>query len=246
MSKVAIVTGISGGVGEAIGNLLLEKGFNVFGIDYKKSDKSIGYFYEMDLDEFVKDKNLQIKLFNKVKEVFKTPVELIVNNAAFQYVSFAHPIDYEIMQKTFNVNVFASYYLSVLFKDDLTKKKGSVINISSIHSRLTKKGFLAYATSKAALSALTRSLSLEFGDKFRINCIEPAAIDTKMLREGFDFDENKIDELKNYHPTKRIASTSEIAKMVYCIHNCEIPFLQGSCIDVSGGISNVLHDPGEL
>ncbi len=245
MGKVAVVTGISGGVGEAIGKTLIEKGFDVFGIDYKKSDKTIGYFYEMDLNEFVKNKNLQKKLFNKVKEIFNSPVELVVNNAAFQYVSSSHPIDYEIMQRTFNVNVFAAYYLSVLFKDDLTKTKGSVINISSIHAKLTKKGFLAYATSKAALSALTRSMSLEFGDKFRINCIEPAAIDTKMLREGFNFDETKIKELKNYHPVKKIASVDEIAKLVYCIHSCEIPFLQGSCIDVSGGISNVLHDPGE-
>ena len=244
MNKVAIVTGISGGVGEAIGKTLIEKGFDVFGIDYKKSDKKIGYFYEMDLSDFVKNQNLQKKLFNKVKEVFSSPVELIVNNAAFQYVDTSHPIDYEIMQKTFNVNVFAAYYLTTLFKDDLTKTKGSVINISSIHARLTKKGFLAYATSKAALSALTRSMSLEFGDKFRINCIEPAAIDTKMLREGFDFDETKIENLKNYHPSKKIATTKEIANLVYCIHSCEIPFLQGSCIDVSGGISNLLHDPG--
>ena len=241
MSKLAIVTGISGGVGKAIGELLIEKGFDVFGIDIKKSE--IGYFYKMDLNEFVKSKSLQQELFKKVKEIFSAPVELIINNAAFQYVSTSHPIEYEVLLKTFNVNIFSSYYLTTLFKDDLTKTKGSVINVSSIHAKLTKKGFLAYSTSKAALSALTRALSLEFGDKFRINCIEPAAIDTEMLREGFNFDENKIEELKNYHPTKSIASTKEIAKLIYCIHTCEIPFLQGSCIDVSGAISNLLHDP---
>ncbi len=243
MGRVAIVTGISGGVGEAIGVLLSKKGFDVFGIDIKKGNKNIGCFYEMDLDEFVKSKRLQKKLFDKVKDFSRSQVELIVNNAAFQYISTAHPIDYKIMQTTFNVNVLSAYYLTTLFKDDLAKTKGSVVNISSIHARLSKKGFLAYATSKAALSALTRSLSLEFEDKFRVNCIEPAAIDTQMLREGFDFNESKIKELENYHPIKKIASTKEIANLVYCIHNCEVPFLQGSCIDVSGGISNLLHDP---
>jgi len=243
MAKVAIVTGVGGGVGKAIAEVLMQEGYGVFGIDYKKNNKTIDHFYKMDLNDFVKNEKSQKKLYHDFKNIFKSPVELIVNNAAFQYISTSHPIDYEKMNRTFNVNVFAAYYLTVLFKDDLAETKGSVINVSSIHARLTKKGFLAYATSKAAVSALTRSLSLEFGDQFRINCIEPAAIDTHMLREGFNFDENRIRELENYHPTKRIATTKEIAELIYCLHSCKVPFLQGSCIDVSGGISNVLHDP---
>ncbi len=243
MSRVAIITGISGALGSAIGALLRERGFEVFGIDYKKGGKDFDYFYEIDLNDFVKSDSLQKRLYSDFKARFKSPLELLINNAAFQYVATDHPIDYGIMSRSFNVNLFAAYYLSILFKDDLSKTKGSIINISSIHARLTKRGFLAYASSKAALSAMTRSLSLEFGDRFRINCIEPAAIDTNMLREGFEYNEDRIRELKHYHPTKSIASAKEIAELIYCLHSCKVPFLQGSCIDVSGGISNVLHDP---
>ena len=117
-----------------------------------------------------------------------------------------------------------------------------MINISSIHAKLTKPGFSFYASSKAGLSMLTKSLALDYGEKFRINCIEPAAIDTKMLRDGFN-DNDKIEELKGYHPQNKIGNTNEVAKLALKISMSDIEFLHGSCIDMSGAIASRLHDP---
>lgn len=167
----------------------------------------------------------------------------MVNNAAFQYVSTQHSIEIDKFKQSLNVNLIAPYILTTYLSDDLEKTKGSVINISSIHARLTKPGFSFYASSKAALSMLTKSLAIDFGGKFRVNCIEPAAIDTKMLREGFNNDEEKIDDLVSFHPQNRIAKPEEIANLVVKISESGIDFLHGACIDISGGISSRLHDP---
>lgn len=245
LNNVAIVTGVSGTLGQEIAKKLKIEGYKIFGIDYiENSIEKIDYFYQLDLNEFVKNDELQKSVLRKVKDAFpKNRVNLLINNAAFQHVTKSHPIAYDIMDRTLNVNVLAPYYLTTLFSEQLTATKGSVVNISSIHARLTKKGFTAYTISKAALTSLTKSLSLEYGDKFRINCVEPASIDTNMLREGFNYEQSKLDILSSYHPQNRIATPEEIAELIYLIACGNIQFLHGACIDVSGGISNVLHDP---
>ena len=90
---------------------------------------------------------------------------------------------------------------------------------------------------------LTKSLAIDFGDKFRINCIEPAAINTKMLKDGFKNNISKIEKLATYHPQNKIANPSEVAELAFKISSSEIEFLHGSCIDMSGAISSRLHDP---
>jgi NAD(P)-dependent dehydrogenase (short-subunit alcohol dehydrogenase family) len=65
---------------------------------------------------------------------------------------------------------------------ELEKAAGSVINISSIHARLTKKDFVAYDNSKAAISGMTRAMAVDLGPRVRVNSIEPAAIETDMLK----------------------------------------------------------------
>src|SRR3546814_11034334 len=84
-----------------------------------------------------------------------------------------------------------------------------VLNISSIHARLTKPNFIAYATSKAALSGMTRAMAVELGARVRVNAIEPVAIDTPMLRAGFEGNDAGYEQLRIFHPVKAIGSRSE-------------------------------------
>ena len=80
------------------------------------------------------------------------------------------------------VNLVAPFFLTQGLIDILIASNGHVINMSSIHAKLTKTNFTCYATSKAALEALTRSLALELSAKgVSVNAIAPAAIATQML-----------------------------------------------------------------
>jgi NAD(P)-dependent dehydrogenase (short-subunit alcohol dehydrogenase family) len=145
--------------------------------------------------------------------------------------------------KSYQINVVAPYLLITSLANVLTEKTASVVNIGSIHSRLTKPGFISYAVTKAALAALTRGLALDFEDHMRINCIEPASVETPMLLDGFkSFPEKKLD-LERHYPQKRIATADEIAELAVLVSSVGVRFLHGACIDISGGISCRLHDP---
>ena len=141
------------------------------------------------------------------------------------------------------MNFFAPLVLSRLFLDELNTSRGTIINIGSIHSSLTKKGFSAYATSKAALRGLTNSMSVELGGNIRVNAVEPAAIDTAMLKQGFKDSFNTIDELSDYHPTGFIGKPQDVSQAVLFLLDPSNKFLNGSIIKVTGGINNCLHDP---
>jgi NAD(P)-dependent dehydrogenase (short-subunit alcohol dehydrogenase family) len=149
----------------------------------------------------------------------------------------------EDWQRTLNVNLLAPFFLTQALVRVLAEAGGSVVNISSIHARLTKPQFVAYATSKAALSAMTRSMCLELGQRLRVNAIEPAAIETEMLKQGLVDTEGAYEILKDYHPVGRIGSPNEVARAAVWLCSNESSFTNGACVLVDGGISNALHDP---
>ncbi len=146
-------------------------------------------------------------------------------------------------QRTLNVNLLAPFFLTQALVGVLAEAGGSVVNISSIHASLTKRQFVAYATSKAALSAMTRSMCLELGQRFRVNAIEPAAIETEMLKKGLVPIEGAYETLKDYHPAGRIGCPNEVARATVWLCSDESDFINGACVQIDGGISNILHDP---
>ena len=107
---------------------------------------------------------------------------------------------------------------------------------------ITKKKFISYATSKSALVGLTKSMSVDLQGKVRVNSISPAAIDTPMLHEGFNNNEQNIKKLNSLHPSQRIGKPNEIAKLARFLAERDLGFLNGANLNIDGGISNVLKD----
>jgi NAD(P)-dependent dehydrogenase (short-subunit alcohol dehydrogenase family) len=114
----------------------------------------------------------------------------------FSYWAGVDEIKLEDWNQTMNVNLTGPLMLSQFFLAKLHKSGGSIINIASIHHQLTKKRFIAYATSKSALIGLTKAMSVDLQGWVRVNAISPAAIDTPMLRAGFDNDEHMVQKVK--------------------------------------------------
>ena len=119
---------------------------------------------------------------------------------------------------------------------------GSLINIGSIHSSLSKKQFGFYASSKAALKSLNNAIAIDNDGKVLTYLIEPAAIDTKMLRKGFK-NIKDIKKLAHHHPSQSIGRADDIANLILLLHRSKIKFLHGTNIDLSGGIKSLLNDP---
>ena len=194
MSRRCIITGVSGSLGAALSNAYLDYGYKVLGIDFIEPNvRTEMEFIYSDLNEIVDSPEEKKKLFAAINSwKGNSNIRILINNAAFQYINKNHPSDINKFKRSLNVNLISPYILTTHLSNDLEQSKGSVINISSIHARLTKPGFSFYSSSKAALTMLTKSLAVDFGDKFRVNCIEPAAIDTKMLRIHASMCQNDI------------------------------------------------------
>jgi len=245
MKRHIVVTGSTGAIGLAISRKFKADGWAVCGLDQVAGKYGeIDNFIEADLNKFVVDEQYKRTVISEISTwLHGQTLDVLVNNAAYQYVSTNHPMPVSELMKSYNINVIAPYLLISELYIMMTEKTASVVNIGSIHSRLTKPGFVSYATTKAALAALTRGMALDYEDRVRINCIEPASVETPMLLDGFKNFQERRQELESYHPQKRISTPEEIAELVSLISSDGVRFLHGSCIDVSGGIACRLHDP---
>ena len=137
---------------------------------------------------------------------------------------------YEDWVQVFQVNFFASIMLARGLQDELTKAKGSVVNVTSIAgSRVHPFAGAAYSTSKAALAALTREMAADFGPLgVRVNAIAPGEIDTAMLSPG-------TESIIPHIPLHRLGTTDEVAKIIYVLCTETSSYVNGAEIHINGG-----------
>ena len=243
--EIALVTGSSGEIGFAITSYLRERGFIVIGVDKDSSPLSqCDFFVKIDLFDVATSTKSRDSFFLKIREYLNgQKINLLVNNAATQILESFDMTDIDNYIYSQTVNCAAPLALYRFFEDDLINSNGSTVNIGSVHSILTKKRFGLYAASKASLRSLTKSLAINNDGAVAIYSIEPAAIETKMLKDGFQNKKEELRKLASFHPVGIIGSTVDVAKVVYWLHSSDIKFLHGTSVDLSGGISNLLHDP---
>lgn len=242
MAKYALVTGVLGGIGSVISRKLKESGYYVYGLDVRDDfDYKCDRFILFDINQFVVDSSYRIR-FTEIFNNLIPNLDLLVNNAAVQRLDSLDNLKIDEWSETLNVNLTGPLLLSKLFLKRLEESKGSIINIGSIHERLTKKRFISYATSKSALIGLTRAMAVDLEGRVRVNAVSPAAIETKMLLEGFDNNEEKVKELEAMHPVQRIGYPEDVAKLVLFLASENNGFIHGANLSLDGGISSVLKD----
>lgn len=244
--KFCLITGAAGGIGQALVKEFYEAGYHVIATDTNSEvpcNLSPCTWISADLYQFVECEKYAKKIVQKVLDILGDHfLNILVNNAAVQILNDTLSLSRDNWKMTLAVNLQAPFFLSQALLHKFAPSEGSIINISSIHSRLTKKNFVAYATSKAALSAMTRSMAVDLGADIRVNAIEPAAIDTEMLRAGLSSEPGLYKKLSEKHPVNRLGYPGEIAKIAYLIASSNIGFLTGSCISIDGGIGAALND----
>ncbi|MGD9839868.1 MAG: SDR family NAD(P)-dependent oxidoreductase [Afipia sp.] len=139
--------------------------------------------------------------------------------------------DVEAWSHVFRVNFFAPIMMARGLIDELKAVKGSVVNVTSIAgSRVHPFAGAAYATSKAALAALTREMASDFGRVgVRVNAIAPGEIDTSILSPGTD----KI--VHEQIPMDRLGTPDEVAKIIYVLCTETSSYVNGAEIHINGG-----------
>ena len=242
----AVITGACGDIGKALVMAFQAKGYQVIATDLIPPGEGSQYehFIQADLQKTVSDEKYAAKIFQKIRGCLPDQkLSVLINNAAVQILGSSKQLTRADWNGTLEVNLLAPFFWSQAFLPELEAANASIVNISSVHATLSKADFVAYATSKAALSAMTRNMAIDVKNTVRINAIEPAAVFTKMLKEGFAASQLDLKDLESLHPTGRIASPTEIANAALFLCSKDASFVHGSCISVSGGIHNCLLDP---
>jgi NAD(P)-dependent dehydrogenase (short-subunit alcohol dehydrogenase family) len=136
----------------------------------------------------------------------------------------------EVWQQVFQVNFFAPIMLARGLVDELKAACGAIVNVTSIAgSRVHPFAGSAYATSKAALSSLTREMAADFGPLgIRVNAIAPGEIDTAILSPG-------TDKIVQTIPMRRLGTTDEVAKIIYVLCTETSSYVNGAEIHINGG-----------
>lgn len=164
-------------------------------------------------------------------------LDALVNNAAISPKgpggSRLGAIDtpFDLWRQVFNVNFFAPVALARGLMNELSAAKGCVVNVTSIAgSRVHPFAGSAYATSKAALAALTREMSHDFGPRgIRVNAIAPGEIDTAILSPGTE----KI--VEEQIPMRRLGTPDEVADVIHFLCEKGSSYVSGAEIQINGG-----------
>ena len=239
MSKVAIVTGASRGIGKEIAKTLAKEGIQVVANYNKSKEKAI------ELQEELKKENIDIDIFkadvsrrNEAKELVEYTlkkygeIDILINNAGIsEYKMFIDETD-EDWNKVINTNLYSAFVMcQEVIPNMVHNKNGCIINISSIWALVSASYEVLYSISKAGMDGLTKGLAKELGpSNIRVNSVAPGAIDTDMNK---DLTKEEIKELEEDTPLGRIGKPGDIAKCVKWL--VEDEFTTEQVISPNGG-----------
>ncbi len=248
MKPTALITGSRGGIGRALCAVFAEAGYRVIGMDLlagADGDSSPGVTsIREDIRVFARESaEREAAVSALLVAIGGDELHVLVNNAATQRLGTTEQVSLEDMNVTLETNVVAPLMLVQALLPALEKARGSVVNIGSVHGTATKRGFVAYATSKASLAGLTRALAVDLGGRVRVNCISPGAIATPMLEAGFEGRPDARAQLDAVHPIGRVGTPLEVARVALFLASDGAANITGSDLRVDGGVSGRLHDP---
>lgn len=168
------------------------------------------------------------------------PVTGLVNNAGRN--SYADPVtmteaDWD---EVFAVDLKAAWLVArAVLPGMIAARRGSIVNIASIHADMTYPGFFPYAAAKSGLVGLTRSLALDMGKhQIRVNALSPGYTETFLVKEFFDKNDPSLrQKVLDVHPLGRMGTPAEIANCVAFLLSDEASFVTGSNWRADGGLS---------
>lgn len=243
--KVAIVTGASSGIGQGIAKRLGSEGAKVI-VDYvgtpegaedtERAIKEAGSDGEIVQADVTKMEDVQ-KLVDVAWQRFGT-ADILVNNAGLERKSFfldTPEKDYDLVMA---VNLRGPFFLTQAFARRLrdTKKRGSVVNISSVHEDMVFPGFATYCCSKGALRMLMRDLAVELGPLgITVNNVAPGAIATPINKSLLE-NKTELNALLANIPLGRMGAVDDVAGLVAFLCSDDASYITGSTFVVDGGL----------
>jgi len=236
--KIVVLTGASRGIGHATVKKFASENWRVITCSRQAFDERCpwpgGEMNHIQLD--LSNPKQTIEAIEAIKSKIGPNLHALVNNAGISPKGKnglrlnTLNTDLRTWGQVFHVNFFASVVLARGLQKELASAKGAIVNVTSIAgSRVHPFAGPAYATSKAALAALTREMAADFGPlKVRVNAIAPGEVETDILSEGTEKIVKKI-------PLKRLGLPEEVANTIYFLCSNESSYISGAELHINGG-----------
>ncbi|MGC6401294.1 acetoacetyl-CoA reductase [Sphingomonas sp. FW199] len=236
MARVAIVTGGTRGIGEAISLALKEQGITV-AANYAGNDERARAFTERTgIQAFKWDvaDHEATTAGVKVVEDALGPVDIVVNNAGITRDGTLLKMTYQAWKEVIDTNLGGCFNMAkATFPGMRDRKWGRIVNIGSINGQAGQYGQVNYAAAKSGIHGFTKALAQE-GAKFgvTVNAIAPGYIDTDMVAA---VPAEVLEKIVAKIPVGRLGQATEIARGVAFLCSDEAGFVTGSTLSINGG-----------
>lgn len=237
-----LVTGASRGIGAATAKVFAEHGFAV-AVNFKNNEEAANLV----VDEIRKSGGVaesyradvadpaQVEEMVRSVEADLGPIDVLVNNAGVCTSGLLQDMtdaDYDFLMDTNVKGAFNTCRAVLPFM--ISRKKGSIVNVSSMWGETGASFEVLYSMTKAALIGLTKALAKEVGPSgIRVNCVAPGVINTDM-NAGYSADD--ISALKDETPLGDIGSADDVARSIFFLCNDCAGFVTGQVLGVNGGL----------
>ncbi len=237
-NKNIIVTGASGGIGNAIIKKLNKAGANILasGTRIEKLEELKKKYGKIKILKFDISQSEKIEEFiENVTNELGGSLDGIINNAGITQDNLAIRMSLEEWQKVININLTSTFLLSKFaIKKMLKNKFGKIVNITSVVGHTGNLGQANYTASKAGIVAMSKSLAIEYAKKnININCISPGFIKTAMTDK---IDEKFKEVIISKIPSARLGEPDDIANAVLFLSSDLSNYINGETIHVNGGM----------
>ena len=236
MSRVALVTGGTRGIGEAICVALKDAGFKVVAT-YAGNEEAAQKFidqtgiqaYRFDVGNYDDCQEAVQKI-----ETDLGPVEILVNNAGITRDGTMHKMTFDQWNQVIQTNLTSCFNMCHAVLDGMRDRGfGRIVNIGSINGQAGQYGQVNYAAAKSGIHGFTKALAQEGAAKgITVNAIAPGYIATEMVRA---VPENVLEKIVQRIPVGRLGEASEIARGVVFLTADDAGFITGSTLSINGG-----------
>jgi acetoacetyl-CoA reductase len=236
MTRVALVTGGTRGIGEAISVELKEAGFKVAS-NYGGNDERAKAFsdqhgipvYKFDVGDFEAVQEGVAKIHEEVGKI-----EVLVNNAGITRDGTLHRMTPEHWNDVIRTNLTSCFNMCRTVIEDMREAKwGRIVNIGSINGQAGQYGQVNYAAAKSGIHGFTKALAMECAAHgITVNAIAPGYVDTDMVRA---VPENILEKIIARIPMGRLGRAHDIARAVTFLCSDDGDFVTGSTMSINGG-----------
>lgn len=236
MSRVAIVTGGTRGIGEAISMALKNAGYKVAAIYAGNDDRAKAFTERTGIAAFKWDVANFEQCKNGVAEVFSKlgPIDVVVNNAGITRDATLKKQSREQWDEVLDTNLGGCFNMSKVVWDGMLERGfGRIVNIGSINGQAGQYGQVNYAAAKSGIHGFTKALAQEGAPKgITVNAIAPGYIDTDMVAA---VPANVLEKIVAKIPVGRLGKAQEIARGVLFLVADDAGFVTGSTMSINGG-----------